>query len=204
MTQINAGNAITVFLSFDGTSWAANYGSVSDIADDRWHLVCVTFDGSAARTYIDGVLEATASASGAINGSSGPLNIGAYGADGSTVAAQPHYGRVDEAFVTNDVLSDDQIRALYCAKIPLGFNVTPSVINLAVRRARKGGLLAVSDFPDDAVALAYTSRAARSPTKASGNVALWDEQRRGRERRRRGTARKQAREATMSQRHRSC
>ena len=131
----------------------------------------MTFDGSAARTYIDGVLEATASASGAINGSSGPLNIGAYGADGSTVAAQPHYGRVDEAFVTNDVLSDDQIRALYCAKIPHGFNVTPTVINLAVRRARKGGPLAVSDFPTTPLRLHNFTGGALTD-QGSGNVAL--------------------------------
>ena len=46
-----------------------------------------------------------------------PLNIGACGRDGSTAAVSPSYGRVDEAFVTNDVLSDDQVRGLYCAKL---------------------------------------------------------------------------------------
>ena len=83
----------------------------------------------------------------------------------------PHYGRVDEAFVTNDVLSDDQVRALYCAKIAHGFSVTPTVVNLAVRRARKGGPLAPADFPTAPLRL-HNFTAGSLTDQGSGNVAL--------------------------------
>src|SRR5438270_4112671 len=35
----------------------------------------------------------------------------------STAAGGSHYGRVDEAFVTADVLSDDQVRLLYAVRL---------------------------------------------------------------------------------------
>ena len=155
----------------DGSAQGVTLG-VSDVADDRWHFGVATFDGAAVRLYVDGVLEATATAPGTINAATGgPLNIGGFGADGSTAAGNPFYGRVDEAFVTNDVLSDDQIRALYCAKIPHGFNVTPTVINLAVRRARKGGPLAVADFPTQPLRL-HNFTAGALTDQGANNVAL--------------------------------
>lgn len=119
---------------------------VSDCADDRWHFAVGTYDGTQLRLYVDGALEASAAAPGVINGSAGPLNVGGYGADAGTAAVSPHYGRVDEAFVTADVLSEDQIRALYAAKLAHGLGVVPTDVRLNVRRKRKGATLAVADF----------------------------------------------------------
>ena len=167
---VGTDNVLTVFLSPDGSAYSLCKG-VSNPADDRWHFGVGTFDGTAARTYVDGVLEGTLSQAGTLFGSSGPLNIGADGGDGATALTSPHYGRVDEAFVTNDVLSDDQVRGLYCAKLAHGFTVTPTVVNLAVRRARKGGPLAPADFPTQPLRL-HNFTAGSLNDQGSNGVAL--------------------------------
>jgi hypothetical protein len=168
---VNTSNGVTANLFVDPATTSGTPSGVSDVADDRWHLVVVTFDGTAVRAYVDAVLEGTASVTGALNGSTGPLNIGGYGADGSTAAANPHYGRVDEAFITADVLSDDQVRALYCAKVAHGLAATPAAFNLAVRRQRKGGAFAVGDFPAQPLRL-HNFTAGALTDQGSNNVAL--------------------------------
>jgi hypothetical protein len=129
------------------------------------------WDAATSRIYVDGVLEASAAATGPMFASSAPLNIGASSADGATAATNPHYGRVDEAFVTTDVLSDDQVRALYCAKIAHGFVVTPTAFTLGVRRARKGAAFATTDFPTQPLRL-HNFTAGALTDQGSGNVAL--------------------------------
>jgi hypothetical protein len=131
----------------------------------------VTADGTAARLYVDGVLEATAGASGAAIGSSGPLNIGAYGADAGTNGVTPHFGRVDEAFVTADVLSDDQVRNLYCAKLAHGYGAIPSGVKLNVTRRKRGAAWAVADFPAQPLRL-HNFTAASLADQGSNNTAL--------------------------------
>jgi hypothetical protein len=129
--------------------WQAT--GATDVCDDRWHFVVATFDGSPLRLYVDGVLEAVGmpfgSPGGTIFGSNAPLNIGAWGADGSVAAGNgPHFGRVDEAFITADVLSEDQIRVLYAARIPHALGTVPRSATLTVNRRRKGAALAPADF----------------------------------------------------------
>jgi hypothetical protein len=92
------------------------------------------------------MLEAVVSGSGAIFSSSGPVNIGGYGADGATNVQGPHFGRIDEAFVTGDVLSDEQIRLLYCAKITHGLAAVPKRASVNVHRLRKGAPPTSPDF----------------------------------------------------------
>jgi hypothetical protein len=140
-----AGAIATGAISVDGSAALVANG-VTDVCDDRWHFALVTFDGSALRLYVDGVTEAVVNAAGPIFGASGPLNVGANAADGATAAANPHFGRVDEAFVTADVLSDDQVRLLYAAKIAHGLGVVPTDLRVNVHRRRKGGAFAVGDF----------------------------------------------------------
>ena len=129
----------------DGTN-SVPVGGVSNICDDRWHFVVGTFDGTYASLYVDGVMENRA-VFGMLNNIAAPFNIGANGADASNASGSPNFGRIDEAFVTADVLSEDQIRNLYCAKIPHTLAVTPSRVSLNVHRRRKGAALAVADFP---------------------------------------------------------
>jgi hypothetical protein len=171
LLQVAAASTVTAFVSLDGTTWAAAFTSMSDVADDRWHFAVVTADGTVARLYVDGVLEATAGASGAAIGSSGPLNIGAYGADAGTNGVSPHFGRVDEAFVTADVLTEDQIRSLYAARLAHTLGATPKTISLNVRRQRKGAALAVGDFSTQPLRL-HNFTAGSLNDQGSNNTAL--------------------------------
>jgi hypothetical protein len=144
LLEVAGSNVAALGISSDGTSMAFANG-VSDVADDRWHHAVATSDGATARIYVDGVLERAIAASLLFVGAA-PLNIGALSADGATAAGASHYGRVDEAFVTADVLSEDQIRILYAARIVHGLTSAPRSANLNVNRRRKGATLAAADF----------------------------------------------------------
>jgi hypothetical protein len=143
---LGASNLVSMFVSVDGTALLGASG-VSDVCDDRWHFVVGTHDGSTLRLYVDAVLETTAALSGAMFAGAAPLNIGHRGADGGAAGGStPHYGRVDEAFVTADVLSEDQIRSLYAARLVHTLGAQPKTVGLSVRRQRRGAALATTDF----------------------------------------------------------
>jgi Concanavalin A-like lectin/glucanases superfamily len=166
---INTGNTAATDVD-SGTGGVAATG-VTTVTDDRWHFIVGTHDGTTVRLYVDGVLDAAAAAAFTCNpGSAVPVNVGAFLADGATAASAPHYGRIDEAFVTADVLSEDQIRALYCARIAHGYPVTPTVVNLGVRRARKGGPFAVTDFPTQPLRLYNFTAGALSDGGSNGQT----------------------------------
>jgi hypothetical protein len=145
LAYIGNSNTAVVGASPDGATAPPAIGT-SDLADDRWHFIVGTYDGTTIRTYVDGVLEGTASVAGTIFQNTRPLNIGGRGADGSTATDFPHYGRIDEAFVTADVLTEDQIRVLYAARIAHTLGTTPRSATLSVNRRRKGAAFAVADF----------------------------------------------------------
>lgn len=144
---------------------------VTNICDDRWHFIVGTHDASVTRIYVDGILEGSAAVSGIAFPGSGPLNIGAQGADGGTNGGAPNFGRIDEAFVTADILSDDQVRNLYCAKIPHTLGVAPTRVSLNVRRRRRGATLAVADFPTQPLRL-YNFSGGSAGDEGSNGVTL--------------------------------
>lgn len=144
-TCIQAAGYVSANYSQTGSD-SLGVNGVSDVIDDRWHFMVATFDASEMRVYLDGVLEATREMTYPIFGGTAPLNIGGYAADGGTAAQAPFTGQVDEAFVTADVLSEEQIRNLYCAKIGHTLAVTPSRATLNVHRRRKGASLVAGDF----------------------------------------------------------
>jgi hypothetical protein len=137
-------NALLGQVGIDGST-VTNVTGVTDVADDLWHFGVITADGTVMRVYLDGVLEAQIAA-GPVFGSAAPFNIGGFAADSGPAASQPHYGRIDEAFVTSDVLSEDQIRCLYAAKIAHGLGAVPSHVSILVHRLRKGAALVPADF----------------------------------------------------------
>src|SRR3954469_2256930 len=143
--DVGTANTVVVSLSSDGTAISTLAG-VSDVADDRWHFAVVTHDLSTVRLYIDGVLEGALIFPFRTFTVVAPFNIGAYGGNVTTIGAQPFFGRIDEAFTTLDVLSEDQIRCLYAAKLTHTLGVTPTDIRLNVHRLRKGAPLVVGDF----------------------------------------------------------
>lgn len=142
-----AGN-VQGFYSTTGADQVATVGLLN-VIDDRWHFAVVTHDANQMRVYVDGQLDQVLYIQSVIFPGSSPLNIGSQGADVATnaVAGTSHYGRIDEAFVTADVLTPDQVRNLYCASVPHALGVAPSIQSLSVRRTRRGSPLAPSDFP---------------------------------------------------------
>ena len=171
--QVSPANVLRTYISTDGNAVTADLAGITDLRDDRWHQATVTYDGSVVRAYVDGALEASAAVAGTIFGSATPLNVGSDGGADATIAStNPHFGRVDEAFVTADVLSEDQIRLLYAVKIPHGLSTAiPRQTSLAVRRLRRGGPLAVADFPAQPVRL-HNFTAGAVTDEGSGAVAL--------------------------------
>lgn len=163
-------NSIAMCISTTGSDAPVANG-ISDVADDRWHFAVGTFDGTYLRSYVDGVLEATASINGATFPGNGPFNIGGLYGDGATAAQQTFYGRIDEAFVTADILSDDQIRNLYCAKIAHALPTTPTRVSLNVRRRKKGAALVAADFPTQPLRL-HNFSAGSLGDEGSNAVAL--------------------------------
>lgn len=145
-TGFSPPNIIMFGASTDGSNFPLAIG-VTDVSDDRWHFVVGTADGATLRLYVDGVLEGTALVNNIIFPTSGAINVGGQFADAATATVQPTYGRVDEAFVTADVLSEDEILNLYCAKIPHTLTSIPSRVSLNVHRRRKGATLVAGDFP---------------------------------------------------------
>jgi hypothetical protein len=168
---VSSNNVASMALSPDGTLTYNTVG-VTDVCDDRWHHAVCTYDGAIARLYIDGVLEAfTAQFAGAIGGSNTALNIGGRGGDSSTATTNSTCGRVDEAFVTADVLSDDQVRNLYCAKIPHTLGAVPSRFSVNVKRRRRGAALVAADFPTQPLRL-HNFSAGSLGDEGSNNVGL--------------------------------
>lgn len=154
----------------DGTNVLAVNG-VTVVADDRWHFLCWIFDSSSLKMFVDGVLDVSVSTGGVLFPGNAALNIGSSSADSSNTAGSPHFGRVDEVFVTADVLSEDQIRNLYCAKVPHTLAVVPSRVSLNVRRYRRAPALTVADFPTAPLRL-YNFSGGSFADEGSQNQAL--------------------------------
>ena len=156
-------------ISTDGTTTNDLIGA-TPLCDDRWHFLVGTYDGSVMRLYVDGQTEGEKYVTtGPIFSGSGPLNVGAGDLDAATSGFGQVNGRVDEAFVTADVLSPEQVRHLYGVKLAHGGS-SPRRASLRVTRRRLGAALANGDFPSNPAA-AY-NLAAGSLTELNGGTAL--------------------------------
>ena len=139
---INNTNFARMIVS-DGTNFY-DYSGTTFVCDNRWHFIVATSDGTAARLYVDGALDAFGPVALA-QSYAGTVNVGSRSGDGSTANADSFYGYVSDAFITPDVLSEDQVRFLYCTRIPHTLGKIPTAVSLNVRRQRKGGPLPVTD-----------------------------------------------------------
>lgn len=137
-------------ISPDGTT-LLELTSLSRICDDRWHFIVGTYDGILQNLYVDGTLEASAlrgaTTAQLIFGSNAAFNIGSYIADASHTPLEPLFGRVDEAFVTPEIVSEEKIFNLYCARIAHTLGAVPSGVSLNVYPGAKGAALVSGDFP---------------------------------------------------------
>jgi Concanavalin A-like lectin/glucanases superfamily len=153
----------------DGTNSYAPPG-LAVITDNRWHFVVVTFDGTFMNLYVDSVLENRAPFA-TFSGLASEVNIGNQNANASSNGVNPLFGCVDEAFITADVLSEDQVRNLYCARISHTLGSVPfrSIVN--VKRRRRGAALSAADFPTQPLRL-YNFSAGSLGDEGSNAVAL--------------------------------
>ncbi len=81
----------------------------SDLNDGQWHHVAATYDGSAQKIYVDGVMQnSTGGGLNILQGTS-PVSIGARG------SSNPFSGALDEVSLYNRALSAAEIQAIYNA-----------------------------------------------------------------------------------------
>lgn len=157
----------------DAATTTASFTGGVDVCDDRWHFAVATYDGVLLRLYTDGILEGVGTALGALNGSPGPLNIGGWGGDAANAVNAPLTGRIDEVFITPDVLSDEQVRNLYCARIAHPLGVTPTRVTLTVRRRRRGVAPVSADFPSQPLRLHNFSAGSLGDSGAHSQNLAW-------------------------------
>jgi hypothetical protein len=145
---INNANNLGMVLSLDGSTVPVLV-SFSDVCDGRWHFAVCTYDGTKGRIYIDGAQENSGNMGGGgpIFAGNAPVNLGGRAGDAATATSGPVTGLLDEGFVTADILSDENVRNLYCASIPHALGAVPASFAMSVRRKRRGGPLATTDFP---------------------------------------------------------
>lgn len=103
------------FLVLTGTTDDALIGNVhgtTNILDGSWHHIAGTYDGTAARIYVDGILEGSDSFSGSIVYTADPLYIGRRQC---LCSAQVFDGVLDEVEIFNRALSGEEIQAIFNA-----------------------------------------------------------------------------------------
>ena len=108
--------------------------STSVVADNSFHHVAATFDGSLMSLYIDGVLDNTAAFSGTPNISGRPIRLGNH----DQLTNRALNGLVDDVRLYNEVLSASQVQAL--ANIPEPGSLAllaPAAIVMFMRRKRR-------------------------------------------------------------------
>ena len=97
--------AFYLYNTFGGTTLASN----KTVTDGQWHYIAVTYDGSTAKIYIDGLLDNSKSASGDIANSNGDLIIG------SSIAGGYFQGIIDSLRWYTRPLTASEILANYNA-----------------------------------------------------------------------------------------
>ncbi len=118
--------ANTVDFAFGNGSGFPHVTSTSIVADNSFHHVAATFDGSVLSMYVDGVFENSASYSGTPMISGRPFRLGNH--DQLTNRALD--GLLDDVRLYNEVLSPGQIAGL--ASVPEPASGTTFVFSLAV------------------------------------------------------------------------
>ena len=103
--RIHGGSNGTVM--FAGNNSFNDFSSTTSIDDDIWHHVAVTYNGSAAKIYVDGILESSYAASNPIQTNSDPIVIGAM--KENTYTSRFFKGNIDEVRIWNIARTEEQI-----------------------------------------------------------------------------------------------
>jgi hypothetical protein len=100
-------NTIHFAIGSGGTIRIAD--SVTGVNDGQWHHVVGVYDGSTAKVYIDGNLDVTVAATGAIATNNHPVELGR----NAEQAGREWYGSLYDARVYNRALTAADVAALY-------------------------------------------------------------------------------------------
>jgi len=100
------------------------------INDSKWHFVVAVWNGSYMNSYVDGVLVKSCPYSGDMRNSSQPLRIGAFGY--GDVIERWTQGNIDNAFVINRSLNDDEIKFMYENYAIIGSEETQSADAISI------------------------------------------------------------------------
>jgi tetratricopeptide (TPR) repeat protein len=84
----------------------------ANLNDGKWHHVAGVYDGRSMSIYIDGQLDKSAAATGALNTRTWPVLIGA----NPTGGGREWNGLIDDARIYSYALSEDEVRELYAEK----------------------------------------------------------------------------------------
>ncbi len=110
----------SIHFGFQGTvsspySW---FDGRKRVNDDQWHHAAGVYDGTEARIYIDGELDASQPATGQINASDYPLYIG----ENPQTTGRYWNGLIDDVRVYNQALSEEKIQL-----VMIGVDETPAL-----------------------------------------------------------------------------
>lgn len=116
--QFWTGNTLALDINPTGTSdytQTALLQSHTVVTPQQWYYVVGTWDTSGMRIYVNGVLDNSTTNTAVAQNSSGSLNIGSQINQNynSSWLNLPFHGTIDEAQISNNVLTADQIRAYY-------------------------------------------------------------------------------------------
>jgi hypothetical protein len=95
---------ISAYYNIGGTQRQVN--STSTVNDNEWHHVATTYDGATLKVYIDGVLQNSLAATGALATNANPLTIGY----NFTENNYPFIGTIDEVRVWNIARTDAELQ----------------------------------------------------------------------------------------------
>ncbi len=108
--DVTSTGKVEMFFKSSSNIYAAT--STTSINDNKWHYLVGTYNGSAVRIYVDGVLEDTKVIASSLPSVTGPLRIGA---DWQSTPANFFIGNIDDARVYNRALQSYEITKLYNA-----------------------------------------------------------------------------------------
>jgi hypothetical protein len=126
--------------------------STTSVADDNWHPVACTYDGTKVRAYVDGNLEGEVSYTDEIGSNDEPLRIGF---DPATFLGPRFFnGLIDEVEIFNRALCDAEIKAIFNAGSAgkcEGGEVVQCIDHFLCYKAKlTGGDICSSDAPSNA------------------------------------------------------
>ena len=134
---------------------------------NAWSHLVGTFDGSALRLYVNGVLVATSAAAGPLNSGSGPVFVGRLGQN-----LYPFQGSLDEVAVFSGALSPDRIRAHYLGGVvSIRLNATATAGGAFRTTASASATETDPDLSNNTVSFDSTINSSRTDLALTGSVA---------------------------------